>query len=732
MKKYLLLIVIFILLKICLGQKQELSNELIWGKGQFNSQQPSAMELMPDGIHFTTLLNNFKPNYNFKIIQHNFKDSSDEKIILQSSDIEQLKLSLPIKIDGFETGPDQNKVLLIANTEPIYRHSKVASLFLWDGKLRQLVQLTNDTEKVRSPAFSPNGKWISYILNNDIWIYSIASKSKKRITNDGCKNKIINGAPDWAYEEEFNLNMGYEWSLDGESLAFLRFDESKVSTCNLEVYTTVPYPSLESFKYPKAGDKNSIVSLHVYNINDELKTTIDIGNDSNCYIPRIKWTYLNSNLSFIKINRKQNCEELYVANAKTGASNLILIERDSAFIELNEHLLFLKNNKCFLWLSDRDGYNHIYNISLDGKKTKQITRGNWDVDELIGFDDLTNTIYYTSDESSVKDKLFYSINIDGTNKKILSRINGTNRIQFNSPFKYFINTYTNYKTPPQVEIYSSNGTLIRVLENNHELLAKLNTFALLEKKFFQFKTSDGILLDGWMIRPPNWDSLNKYPVFMTFYGGPHHNEVKNDWGGNTFLWHNYLAQLGYIIVCVDNRGTEGKGRYFKKCIYKQLGKFALDDQIETAKFLSKQSYVDKTRIGVEGWSFGGYLSALCMTKGYSYFKMGIAIAPVTNWRFYDSIYTERYMDLPQDNPSGYDDNSPLFFANELKNPFLLIHGSEDDNVHLQNTMCFSKELIKANKAFDQFIFPDKNHGIYGDNTRLYLYTKLTDFIIHNL
>jgi dipeptidyl-peptidase-4 len=463
---------------------------------------------------------------------------------------------------------------------------------------------------------------------------------------------------------------------------------------------------------------------------------MDIGTETNQYIPRLKWTKDPGILSIVRMNRYQNKLDLLLNNAASGESKVVYSESCDTYIDIHEsqgdYVYFSADKLNFFIMQERDSYNHIYRYDMTGKLVNQVTKGNWDVVNFQGIDEKTKTIFYTASETTATEKDIYSIKTDGTGKKKVSTEKGTHVPEFSKGMKYYINTFSTANKPSFISIYDSKGKQIRILENNDELIKKMAEFDISNKELFMFKTSEGIELNAWMIKPSNFDAKKKYPVFLTFYGGPGRNKVNNSFDGKDFFWHQLLAEKGYIVMCVDNRGTMYRGKAFKHSTYKQLGKLEVADQIETAKYLGQLPYIDKTRIGTFGWSFGGYLSSLCITKGADYFKMAIAVAPVTNWRYYDNIYTERFMSLPQENANGYDDNSPINHVSKLKGKYLLIHGSADDNVHYQNTMEMVNALVNANKQFDLFIYPDKNHSIYGGKTRLHLYNKMTDFILNNL
>jgi dipeptidyl-peptidase-4 len=463
---------------------------------------------------------------------------------------------------------------------------------------------------------------------------------------------------------------------------------------------------------------------------------MDIGTETDQYIPRIKWLPQGNTLAILRMNRHQNELDLLFADADKGTSRSVYHEKNNTYLDIHEgegdYVHFTPDNKSFILSSEKDGYNHLYRFDMSGKMLNQVTKGNWDVVKLLGIDSKGERIFYTASETTALEKDIYSIAPDGSKKTKISVEKGTHVPQFSTGMKYYIDSYSEANTPARITVRNAAGKEIRVLEENKFLRDLMTSYALSKKEFFTFNTSGGQSLNAWMIKPVDFDASKKYPVFLTFYGGPGRNMVNNSFDGRDYFWHQMLAQKGYIVVCVDNRGTMYRGKAFKESTYKQLGKLEVEDQVEAAKYLGSQAYVDKNRIGTFGWSYGGFLSSLCITKGADYFKAAIAVAPVTNWRYYDNIYTERFMALPQENASGYDDNSPINHVGKLKGKYLLIHGSGDDNVHVQNTMEMVNALVAANKQFDLFIYPDKNHSITGAVTRLHLYQKMTDFILENL
>ncbi len=632
-------------------------------------------------------------------------------------------------IDSFTFSKDEKQILIANNTNPIYRHSFTADYYLYNIATKEITKLF---EQVQEPTFSPDGSKIGYAKSNDLFVLDLITKKTTQITIDGKKNAIINGITDWVYEEEFAFVRAFDWSVDSKKLAYIRFDESEVPEFSMNIYKKDLYPTVETFKYPKAGEKNALVSLFVYDVATASSKSINLGNYSDFYIARMKWTNDANVLCAQVLNRHQDNLDLIFVDGTTGNTKVVMNEKDVAYVDVTDNLTFLKDNS-FIWTSEKDGYNHIYLFDKNGKLINQVTKGNWEVTSYYGFDEKSKTVYFQSTENGSTVRDVYKISLDGKNKVKLSQQVGTNTATFSPNFEYYINTYSSITTPP---IYSLNnskdGKQIKGIVDNTSLTEKLKKYNLPTKEFFELTTEKGNKLNAWMIKPKDFDSSKKYPVFMYQYSGPGSQQVANDWLDTNDMWFMMLSQQGYITVCVDGRGTGFKGANFKKITQKELGKYEVEDQIDAAKVIGNYSYVDKTRIGIFGWSYGGFMASNCILKGADVFKMAIAVAPVTNWRFYDSIYTERYMQTPQENASGYDTNSPINFADKLKGNFLLIHGTADDNVHFQNSMQFIEALVQANKQFDWAIYPDKNHGIYGGKTRIQLFNKMTNFIKEKL
>ncbi|WP_269234460.1 S9 family peptidase [Flavobacterium flavigenum] len=633
-------------------------------------------------------------------------------------------------IDSYTFDASEKKILIACNSNQIFRHSFTADYYLYDITSKSLTKLFDF--QVQEPTFSPDGTKIAYAKENNLYVYDVASKKSTAITTDGKKNAIINGITDWVYEEEFAFVRAFDWSKDSKKVAYIRFDESQVPEFSMSMFHKDLYPTIETFKYPKAGEKNSEVSLHIFDIASNGTKKVDLAKYNDFYIARLQWTNDNNVLSAQVLNRHQDNLDLLFIDGNTAAVKVVLNEKDKAYVDVTDNLTFLKDNS-FIWTSEKDGFNHIYLYDKTGKLKNQVTKGNWEVTSYYGFDEKTKTIFYQSTENGSINRAVYRISLDGKNKIALAAKTGTSAATFSPNFQYFITTFSSNLQPTTYTLNEAKtGKEIQVIEDNKALAAKLEAYNLPKKEFFVLKTAKGNELNAWILKPKDFDPSKKYPVFMYQYSGPGSQQVNNDWNNTDDYWFLSLTQQGYIVACVDGRGTGFKGADFKKVTQKELGKYEVEDQIDAAKVIGAYPYVDASRIGIFGWSYGGFMASNCIFQGADVFKMAIAVAPVTNWRFYDSVYTERYMQTPQENASGYDNNSPINHVNKLKGKFLLIHGSGDDNVHVQNSMQMMEALIQANKQFDSQIYPDKNHGIYGGKTRIQLYNKMTNFIKENL
>lgn len=714
---------LFLIAVIPASAQQNITLQEIWG-GAFRAQGMDELQAMKNTNQYT-VLNYDRTSQSFRVELFNFATLEKAGTLIDSKDFKELE-----SIDSYIFSKDEKKMLIASNSESIFRHSFVADYFIYDIAAKTLVKLSE--AKVQEPTFSADGTKVAYALQNNLYIYNIAAKKAEQITTDGKKNAIINGITDWVYEEEFAFVRAYDWNAAGDKIAYIRFDETEVPEFSMDVYNAGLYPKQHVFKYPKAGEKNAKVSLHIYDVKAKTSKAVNLGNYTDFYIPRIKWTNDAQTLSAQVINRYQNNLDLIFVDAAAGTAKIILNEKDKAYVDITDNLTFLNDNS-FIWTSEKDGYNHIYHYSKAGKLISQVTKGNWEVTAYYGFDAKLGNVFYQSTEGGSINRDVYRVGINAKNKVKLSSLVGTNDARFSPVYDLFINHHSSATTPASFVLHSAkDGKTVKAIVNNDALKTKLAKYNLPEKEFTVITTEKGHQLNAWIIKPKDFDPNKKYPLFMYQYSGPGSQQVNNDWNSADDYWFKMLAQQGYVVACVDGRGTGYKGAAFKKVTYKELGKYEVEDQIDAAKVFGSHSYIDPARIGIFGWSYGGFMSANCILKGADVFKMAIAVAPVTNWRFYDSVYTERYMQTPQENASGYDDNSPINHAAKLKGAFLLVHGTGDDNVHVQNSMLMVEALVQANKQFDWAIYPDKNHGIYGGPTRLQLYTKMTNFIKEKL
>jgi len=732
MKKILLFIVVFTFISGTVLRAQndlkEISLEDIWVTYKFFPKSVRGMNSLQNGEQYTLIKNG-------SLIVYDYKTGDSVTSMINSGELLVDGEEKPIRLSSFSMNKSENKFLIPTETESIYRHSSKSVNYLWDSQNKTLELLS--TGKQQLAEYSPDGKKVAFVRDNNLYIKDLESTKEIMVTDDGEFNHIINGTCDWVYEEEFGFSKAFYWSPDGDKIAYYKFDESRVKEYTLTYYGDL-YPELYTYKYPKAGEDNSLVNIYVYHLEKNESVKMDTGEETDQYIPRIKWTNDPNILAIQRLNRLQNHLDILLANAFTGESRVLYAEDNPYYIDITDNLTFVGENDKFIITSEKDGYNHIYLYDMEGNLVRQLTSGNWDITEVYGYDQKNKRIYYQSAEESPLNRGIYYVDLKGKRTKISKRT-GTNSATFSNNFNYYINTFSDVSTPPYITVNNAKGDEIRVLEDNHKLVEEMNTYKLGEFSFFtisspKFTLPNGeqVDLNAWQILPPDFDPAKKYPVLLSIYGGPGSQEVLNTWGYFNYFWYQMLAQKGFIVVSVDNRGTGARGEAFKKMTYLELGKYETLDYIETAKYLGSLDYVDKDRIGIFGWSYGGFMAANAITQGADYFNTAVAVAPVTNWRYYDNIYTERFMRKPQDNPSGYDNNSPINHVDKLKGNFLMIHGSADDNVHFQNSMDMITALVAANKQFDFFVYPNKNHGIYGGNTRYHLYTKLNQFLYDNL
>lgn len=707
------------LLLCCSVFAQEITLEDIWAKGTFRSKSIDEIRSMKNGENYCILKREGIEKYAY---------STGKKIeqIVSFSDL-KFKTENEYVFD-YRFNQDESKLLLATNPEFIYRRSYLANYYIYDIKTKQLASVNND--KVRLAEFAPDGSKVAYVKANNLFMLSLSDMQETQITTNGEFNKIINGTTDWVYEEEFAITKGFFWSPDSKKIAFYSFDESNVKEYTIPYYGSL-YPVQYTYKYPKAGEANSVISVLVYDIEAQQTHNIDLGPNKDIYIPRLQWT-LNNEVFVHKLNRHQNHYELFVASCNDYKLNKIYDERNECYIEQVEDVTFLSDKKNFILKSEKNGFMNLYKVHIYTKEIEPITTGQYDVADICYIDDKSGKIYFTAAQSEAYNRELLVVDKNKKIKKLSGKV-GTYTADFSATGKYYISSFSDTDTPTIYTVNDNTGKALVVLEDNKDLKAVLSNYGKERKEFGKFKTSSGQELNYWIIKPEKMESGKKYPLLFYVYGGPGSQEVLNSQSrASDYMWFRMLAQKGYVVACVDGRGTGMRGEKFKKCTYMELGKYETEDQIEAAKYFGSLSFIDKNRIGIFGWSYGGYMSSLCITKGADYYKAAIAVAPVTNWRYYDNVYTERFMRTPQENADGYDMNSPINHVEKLKGNYLLIHGTADDNVHYQNSMDLITALVKANKQFEHFAYPNKDHGIYGGNTRLHLYTLMTDFILRKL
>ncbi len=736
MKNKYLLISLFLVFGTLSASAQEKKNfelEDLYLRPTFSAKNVRGMNSMKDGKSYASFE---KGQLNI----YNYKSGKLEKTLFGIADLTMHPDSLPIGLQDYELSANEDKMLCVTEIENIYRHSYHASYYVYDFKTKTLQPLS-ENEKQRLATFSPDATKVAFMRDNNLFIKDLTTGKESQFTNDGLYNHIINGAPDWVYEEEFSFSQGFFWSPDSKKIAYMKFDESKVREFQMEEFEGL-YPDWYSFKYPKAGEDNSIVEIYVYDLENGKTVKMDTGTETDIYLPRIGWTKDANVLAIQRLNRHQNHLEILAADATTGKSRVFYDETNDYYIDITDDWHFLEDGKRFLMTSEKSGYNHIYLYNLDGSLVKQLTDGKWDVTSVYGFDG--KEVYFQAAKKSSIERQIYAVNLKGQMREVIGR-EGTNQARFSNDFSYLININSSITQPRQFELYTNKGKLVRVLEDNHAFAEKLKTFNLGEKKLlkisdpaFVLPNGEQVEMDAWQILPPDFDPNKKYPVLIYVYGGPGHQTVNNAWADSDFWWMQLLAQHGIISVSINNRGSGAYGEVFKKMTYLQLGKYETEDMITLAKYMAKQPYVDAERIGIYGWSYGGFMAANGITKGADVISTAVSVAPVTNWRYYDNVYTERFMRTPQENPDGYDLNSPVHNTAMIKGNYLLCHGSGDDNVHYQNAMELIKALVSNGKQFDLMIYPNKNHGIYGGyeygdgESRMHLFTKINGFLFEHL
>lgn len=696
--------------------------------GKYRAKRIEMPVSMNDGEHYTMMINDNA------VVKYNYKTGAFTDTLFS---VYQAKKCPIKKISGYEFSPNEQKLLIYTNQQYRYRRTFTADYYIYDIKRKEIDPLSGYGPQ-EVPLFSPDSRYIAFARQNNLFIYKVDFKTEIQITKDGEEGKVINGTPDWVYEEEFEATRHFAWSVDSKLLAFTKFNESNVKEFSFQLFNNKKsdenlqlYPDLMKFKYPKAGETNSKVQVCVYDDFNKTTRIMKIGEtEEDFYVPRIKWTNTPDQLAIFKLNRNQNRMDMIIADGRSTVSKLILREQDKRYVNYEnlDYLTFSADKQFFFAVSEKDGYNHLYQYRITGQIVKQLTKGNWDITDFYGYDETKKILYFQAAQASPMQRDIFSVDLKGKTNRITDG-KGTHSATFNSNFSMFTNNASSLTQPNIYSIRLANGVSIRTIETNDAVKKEVATLNLPEKSFFSFKTSDNVQLNGWMIKPNNFDSSKKYPVLQVQYSGPNSQQALDKWD---IGWEYYLASKGYVVVCVDGRGTGARGAEFRKCTYEKLGILETKDQVETAKYLGSQSYIDKDRIGIWGWSFGGSMTLWCMSTGERVFKAGIAVAPVTDWNLYNTAYTERFMNRPQENFDGYKQTSAINSASKLNGRLLIIHGTADDNVHVQNTLLYIQKLVEADKQFDMQLYTDKNHSILGKQTRRHLYTRMTDFLMTNL
>ena len=714
---------------------------------QAQGKQPLRLEdivsgkFAPQGIRHITPIPGDPEHYaqtddgGTRIVKYSFRTGEQVEVLFDAATAREC----PFKhFDSYSFSPDGQTLLIATETTPIYRRSFTAVYYLYslkrnmEGKINNKVERLSDGGPQQAPVFSPDGSMVAFVRDNDIYLVKRAfGNSESRVTEDGERNRVLNGIPDWVYEEEFAFNRALEFSADSKMLAYIRWDESQVPSYSFPLFAGeapryegfAKYPGSYTYKYPKTGEPNSKVSVHTFDIKARVTRTMQLPLDEDGYIPRIRFTKDPDKLAVMTLNRHQNRMDIYMANPRSTVCKLVLRDETDTYIKEGTFDNIRFYDDAFSFVSERSGYNHLYWYSLTGSLLRQVTSGEYEVKEFLGYDPKDQIFYYTSNEESPLRKAVYKVDKKGKKQK-LSAQEGTNSALFGSGMKYFLNTYTSLNTPPVITLNDNKGKTLATLADNKALRQTLAAYDVPQKEFFSFRTSDGTSLNGWMMKPCTFSPEKKYPVLMYQYSGPGSQEVTDVFG---ISWETYMASIGYVVVCVDGRGTGGRGAAFEKCTYLNLGVKEARDQVETALYLSGQPYVDKDRIGIWGWSYGGYMTLMSMSEGTPVFRAGVAVAAVTDWNYYDTIYGERFMRTPQENAEGYAASSAMGRADKLHGDLLLVHGMADDNVHYQNCAEYAERLVQLGKQFDMQVYTNRNHSIYGGGTRLHLYTRLTRF-----
>lgn len=701
--------------------------------GQYSARSVTGVRPMLDGERYSSLVDGRR------IVAYSFKTGEQTEVLFDVADAKgDVRLT---SIDGYILSPDESNILIQTNTERIYRHSFTAVYYIYNVRNRTLVPLS-DGGPQEVPAFSPDGTVIGFVRGGNLFIVRLLyNNAETQVTKDGEFNRIINGKPDWVNEEEFSFARAFDFNADNSMLAWIRYDESAVKQFSFPWYKGLmpameqyaDYPGEYKYKYPIAGEVNSTVSVHTYDLKSQVTRKMKLPLDADGYVPRIKFTSDPNKLCILTQNRHQDRLDIYMANPRSTECKLVVRDQVAPYITEEPYKNLSFHEGGFVLMSERSGFNHLYLYDLNGTLKRQLTSGNFVVTDYYGYDAKTGECFYAANPDGPQYKAVFKSDAKGKVTR-LSIQKGTNTAIFSTSHKYFMNVYSNISTPPVTTLNDAKGKVLKTLEDNQSLKSKLEGLKLSKPEFFSFTTGEGVTLNGYLVKPSDFNPAKRYPVVMFQYSGPGSQQVIDSWwAGNSggCLFEHYLTTRGFICVCVDGRGTGGRGAAWEKQTYQKLGQLEARDQVETALWLGQQSYVDKSHIGIWGWSYGGYMTLMSMMEGRQVFYAGVAVAPVTSYRFYDTVYTERFMRTPKENSAGYED-SPITRAAKLSGRLLICHGSADDNVHWRNTAELTEALVQADKPFHQLVYTNRNHSIYGGNTRLHLFRSIATWFEEGL
>ncbi|UCG85702.1 MAG: S9 family peptidase [Gemmatimonadota bacterium] len=727
MMKYRLILLLGVLQLAALpaaSQTTRLSVATIFGSGEFESDL-TPITWSDDPAHFTTLRQDGNTTDLYRVNAR----SGVSDLLLRGSDLVPPGQTAPIQIESYEFSADRSKLLIFTNSVRVWRQNTKGEFYIWDFDRRRLTPVSSNPGLQQFAKFSPDGRRVGFVRDNNIFVSDTRSGREEQLTFDGDEN-IINGTTDWVYEEELGLRDAFRFSPDSKRIAFWRLDQTAIQPFYM-IDNLSLYPELVPVRYPKAGAANSEVRIGVVEISSGRTTWIDLGVEPDIYVARMDFADSSDEIWLTRLNRHQNRLDLMLADVKNGESRVVMTDTDEAWVDNNEPY-WIDGGRQFLFESERDGYNQVYLFNRDGTLAGKVTRGEWDVSRVHGVDEIRRILYFSgAGEGPLKNSL-YQVGLDGEEVTRISSASGSHTVQFNSDYSLYLDVYSTAGVPPARTLHTSDGGMVRMVSDNRELLQKIQALAVEVPEFISIPVGNGVVLNGYIVRPPDFDVSKTYPLLMYVYGGPGSQTVRDSWGGTRYLWHQMLAQEGHLVVSVDNRGTGGRGRDFKKITYENLGRYEAADQIAAAQYMGSLPFVDAGRIGIWGWSYGGYMALMATLTGPSVFKAAISVAPVTDWRLYDTIYTERYMRTPEENPRGYEYGAPLSHVDSLQGNLLIVHGTADDNVHAQNTIQLIQKLEEAGKQFDMRIYPNKTHSIAGAATRVNLYTLFTEWLKEHL